>query len=49
MSFLREENQTLPAFGHLGCRCYILVNGKENLEIFDEGIFLGYFEKSKAY
>jgi len=42
--------------GHLkmfGCKCYILNNGKENLDMFDEkadnGIFLGYSLTRHAY
>ena len=50
---LMERKPNITYFQVFGCRCYILVNGKEHLRKFhsqsDEGIFLGYFEKSKAY
>ena len=40
-------------FHGFGCKCFILNNGKDNLEKFDskfdEAIFLGYFPTSKAY
>ena len=49
-------NGRKPKIGHLkvfGCKCYILNNGKENLDKFDEktdnGIFLGYSLTSHAY
>ena len=49
-------NDRKPNIGHLkvfGCKCYILNNGKENLDKFDEkadnGIFLGYSLTSHAY
>ena len=45
-----------PNVAHLkifGCTCFVLKNGKENLEKFDskvdEAIFLGYSLTSKAY
>ena len=43
-----------PNVAHLfGCTCFVLNNGKENLEKFDskakEAIFLGYSLTSKAY
>ena len=50
---LMERNPNITHFRAFGCRCYILVNGKEHLREFDsrsdEGIFLGYSERSKAY
>jgi len=45
-----------PNISHLrvfGCKCFILNNGKDNLDKFDskanEGIFLGYSSHSHAY
>ena len=50
---LKERKLDIAYFRAFGCRCYILVNGKEDLGKFDsqsdEGIFLGYSERSKAY
>ena len=49
----KEIKPNIAYFRAFGCRCYILVNGKEDLGKFDsqsdEGIFLGYSERSKAY
>ena len=45
-----------PNLSHLhifGCKCFIYNNGKDNLRKFDpksdEGIFLGYSNRSKAF
>ena len=45
-----------PNLAHLhifSCKCFIHNNGKDNLEKFDsktdEGIFLGYSNRNKAY
>ena len=50
---LKERKPNITFFRAFGCKCYILVNGKEDLGKFDsrsdEGIFLGYSERSKAY
>ena len=53
MNSLREEHQTYLILGCLGCTCYIHNNGKDPLGKFDakadEGTFLGYSSRSKAY
>ena len=50
---LKERKPNIAYLRAFGCKCYILVNGKEDLGKFDsrsdEGIFLGYSERSKAY
>ncbi|XP_075103628.1 uncharacterized protein LOC142178201 [Nicotiana tabacum] len=49
-------NGRKPKLTHIrtfGCKCFVLINGKEALGKFDaksdEGIFLGYSSQSKAY
>jgi len=32
-----------------GCKCFMLNNDKDNLDKFDEGIFLGYSLNKKAF
>ena len=50
---VKKRTPNISYFRIFGCRCYILVNGKSNIGKFDsrsdEGIFLGYSERSKAY
>ena len=50
---IKKRTPNISYFRIFGCRCYILVNGKTNLGKFDsrsdEGIFLGYSNRSKAY
>ena len=49
---LKERKPNITYFRAFGCKCYILVNGKEDLGKFDlrsdEGIFLGYSKRSKS-
>lgn len=44
--FLKGRKPNLLYLNIFGCKCFILNNGKDNLEKFDtkvdEGIFLGY-------
>ena len=48
-----ERKPNIYYFHVFGCKCFVLNNGKDNLEKFDakadEGIFLGYSTSSKAY
>ena len=50
---LKGQKPNLAYFRTFGCRCYILINEKSNIGKFDsrsdEGIFLGYSDRSKAY
>ena len=50
---IKKRTPNLSYLRIFGCRCYILVNGKSNIGKFDsrsdEGIFLGYSDRSKAY
>ena len=50
---IKGRKPNVAYFRAFGCRCYILNNGKSNIGKFDsrsdEGIFLGYSDRSKAY
>ena len=50
---IKGRKPNLAYFHTFGCQCYILINGKSNIGKFDsrsdEGIFLGYSDRSKAY
>ena len=50
---IKKRTPNTSYFRIFGCRCYTLVNRKTNLGKFDsesdEGIFLGYSDRSKAY
>lgn len=52
MNYLKEESQAYLIFIQFGCTCYIMKN-KVHLKKFhvkaQKGIFLGYYERSKAY
>ena len=49
----KGKKSILSYFKPFGCKCFILINGKENIGKFDsrsdEGIFLGYSLNSRAY
>ena len=49
----KGKKLVISYFKFFGCKCFILINGKENIGKFDsrsdEGIFLGYSLNSKAY
>ena len=49
----KERKPNINYFHIFGCRCFILNNGKNNLEKFnarlDEDIFLGYATSNKTY
>ena len=50
---LKGQKPNVAYFRTFRYRCYILINGKSNIGKFDsrsdEGIFLGYSDRSKAY
>ncbi|GAB2269139.1 hypothetical protein Dimus_038757 [Dionaea muscipula] len=50
---LKNKKSNLAHLRIFGCKCFVLNNGKDNLENFDvrsdEAIFLGYSSQSKAY
>ena len=50
---VKGRKPKIAYFCTFGCRCYILIKGKSNIEKFDsrrdEGIFLGYSDLSKTY
>ena len=49
----KGKKPNIDFFHTFGCKCYVLNNGKDNLEIFDsksdETIFLGYSTTNKAF
>ncbi|XP_061367426.1 uncharacterized protein LOC133310512 [Gastrolobium bilobum] len=50
---LKRRKPSIVHFRTFGCKCFVHNNGKDNLGKFDprsdEGVFLGYSSKSKAY
>ena len=50
---LNDRKPNINYFHIFGCKCFVLNNGKNNLEKFDgesdKGIFLGYSTTSKVY
>ena len=49
----KGKKLVISYFKPFSCKCFILINGKENTEKFDsksdKGIFLGYSRNSRAY
>ena len=51
--YYKGKKLNVEYFRAFGCKCFVLNNGKDNLEKFDskadEGIFLGYDSNSASY